>query len=216
MTTTIEEERKNTVEEQNSATQNISTDLAESVPEERIPELTSSQFQDKEWRTKQEWYINGKHNECEIYQRSVVETITSQKCFKTDIRINFNTKEMLPKKYPMKDDDGFDWTEDFDGVIKNGNDTFYINLKFICDSGGSQTRSLREVSHFVHCQQEVLVKHNLKNVYFVNILDGDTSFKSISKFNHILNKKEFSEQKKFLFVSDMSSFKSWWNNYLTT
>jgi hypothetical protein len=38
-----------------------------------INELISSKYQTKEWRLNQQWYINGKHNECEKYQIEYIE-----------------------------------------------------------------------------------------------------------------------------------------------
>ena len=105
-------------------------------------EITPASQQTKDWRKQCPWYHGGKHNECEIYQRHLVECITTHPCVKTDIRINLRDKQLYNKKYPMKDVDGFDYTEDFDGNIL---DKYYINLKMICDAGGAQTRTLREV-----------------------------------------------------------------------
>lgn len=48
----------------------------------------------------------------------------------------------------------------------------YFNLKFVCDSGGAQTRTLREVYHFIESQMRYLINSNTDNVYFINILDG--------------------------------------------
>ncbi len=35
--------------------------------------------------------------------------------------------------------------KNFDGKIIKNNNIYYFNLKFICDTGGSQTRTLREI-----------------------------------------------------------------------
>ena len=35
-------------------------------------EITPSILQTKQWRTNCSWYRGGKHNECEIYQRSII------------------------------------------------------------------------------------------------------------------------------------------------
>ncbi len=109
----------------------------------------------------------------------------------------------------MKDVDGFDYTEDFDGNIQ---DKYYINLKMVCDKGGAQTRSLREVYHFVESQLDHLVRYGGETKSFVNILDGDTSHNSMPQFNHLLNRPEYAAIKEFVFVGDMLSFSSWWVN----
>ena len=173
--------------------------------------IQQSQNQNKEWRQSQKWYRNGKHNECEYYQRNIIEKITKEECIKTNYRINTITKEMKIERCPMKKNDGFEWTEDFDGFIQCKNNKFYFNLKFICDNGGAQTRSLREVYHFIQNQLD----NNNKNIYFVNILDGDTSYKSMDKFNYLVNKIEYIEIKKKIFVGDMYNFQKWWkeNNF---
>lgn len=94
-------------------------------------DIFRSSIQTKIWRRNMDWYINGKHNECEIYQRDLIEKITEKKCNKTNIRINMITKELAEKKCPMKGIDGYEWSEDFDGLIfKNSINCF--NLKFIC------------------------------------------------------------------------------------
>ena len=44
-----------------------------------------SQFQTKEWRTAQSWYVNGKKNECEKFQIDKIEKIVENKLIKTNI-----------------------------------------------------------------------------------------------------------------------------------
>ena len=70
---------------------------------------------------------------------------------KTDIIRISNSIDILNNK------NGFEFTEDFDGkvIMKTHNKiniTIYFNLKFCCDAGGAQTRTLREVYHFIKCQ----------------------------------------------------------------
>ena len=43
-----------------------------------------SNNQTKEWRKSQPWSLNGKHNECEEYQLSLIEEITKTKVDKTN------------------------------------------------------------------------------------------------------------------------------------
>jgi hypothetical protein len=172
-----------------------------------MDEIIPAYLQTKDWRKQCDWYHGGKHNECEIYQRNLVEHITAHSCVKSYLRINLRDKQIYDKKYPMKDADGFDYTEDFDGNIQN---KFYVNLKMICDSGGAQTRTLREVYHFVESQLDHLVRFGSNDKYFVNILDGDESHKSMPKFSHLLELPEYTAIKKYVFVGDMSSFRVWW------
>jgi len=63
-------------------------------------------------------------------------------------------------------------------------------LKFICDNGGAQIRTLREVYHFIKYQLKYLIKFNTNNIYFINILDGDICYNNMNKFNFLIKKKE--------------------------
>ncbi len=71
----------------------------------------------------------------------------------------------------------------------------------ICDTGGAQTRSLREVYHFIKAQYIFLTKQQCKNIYMINILDGNGCFKYV----HLFRRFEHDQ----LFIGDMSSFCSW-------
>ena len=70
--------------------------------------IPSSTVQTKIWRQEQSWYMNGKKNECEIYQRNFIEKITNMKCAKSDKRLHIPTKILADNRYPMKEVDGFD------------------------------------------------------------------------------------------------------------
>ena len=169
--------------------------------------ITKSENQTKVWRQTQSWYKNGKSNECELFQRNIVENITKLKCSKSNIRLNTDTLAFEDKKYPMKDIDGFDWTEDFDGYQEINNLKLYMNFKMICDKGGSQTRTLREVYHFVKTQLEYLLLHpEIKDTYFMNILDGDESFRNMDKFKYLLSKEKYALVKNYIFVGNMEEF----------
>lgn len=173
--------------------------------------IISSKYQDKKWRKSQEWYKNGKHNECEKYQINQIKNITELKIEKTNKRLNFETLEIKEYRNPNKKKDGFDWSENFDGYNKKYN--IYFNLKFVCDKGGSQTRSLREVYHFIHNQLKYLLKNIDKNVIFINILDGNTSYDNIDKYNYLLEKKIFSNFRDKCFVGNMKEFNTWYINF---
>lgn len=177
-------------------------------------QITPAAEQTKTWRKEQPWYKTGKSNECELYQRQLVEQITQGRCIKTCARIKLDTYEIRDNASPMSYQDGFEWTEDFDGKQTIHNITIYYNLKMVCDSGGAQTRTLREVYHFVHCQLEHLLQTQNKqacNIYFVNILDGDQSCKRQKHFEYLLAKDKYSEVKKYVFCGDMHTFGSWYD-----
>ncbi len=176
--------------------------------------ITPSILQTKDWRKSQSWYNGGKHNECEIYQRGIIEKIIKYKLNKANDRIYMRDMQIISKSDPMKDDDGFEWTENFDGVININinNNKYYFNLKFICEAGGAQTRSIREVYHFIKRMLHHLIIYKTTNLYFINILDGDICNKSMSKFNYLLNKKKYKNVNKFVFIGDLYEFNKYWQN----
>jgi len=84
----------------------------------------------------------------------------------------------------------------------------------VCNSGGSQTRTLREVYHFVKCQLEYLLKQKKSsNKYFINILDGDQSYKRKQNFSYLLNLKKYKSICNRIFVGDIKSFDKWYNKF---
>lgn len=163
--------------------------------------LVKSQYQTKMWRKNRRWYINGKYNECETYQLDIIHKIIQQKCIKTFDRINYITNEINCVIHPLLLQNGFDFTENFDGIFKHNYKKYYINLKFVCDNGGAQTRSLREVYHFINSQKKLNSEY-----YFINILDGDCSFKHIDKFKH-LNENN-------VFIGDLYEFENYYNKFI--
>src|SRR3990172_6873249 len=130
--------------------------------------LSSSIKQTKKWRRGQCWYRGGKHNECEIYQKNMISTITNKDLIRTNERINMETYKIESMCNPLKSESGFEWTENFDGKQSLNDKVLYYNLKFICDSGGTQTRTLREVYHFVKSQLEYIyyINENQKNNHY--------------------------------------------------
>jgi hypothetical protein len=168
--------------------------------------IPPSYYQTKIWRKNREWYKNGKSNECEKYQIRNIEAIITVKLMKTDDRISMETNEIISKKNPMTNDDGYEWSENFDGLIIKSNNKLYFNLKFVCDSGGAQTRTLREVYHFIKFQMEYLIKFNTTNTYFINILDGDTSYNNMNKFKFLINKDKYKHVIKYVFIGSLYDF----------
>ena len=178
-------------------------------------DLIKSKDQTKNWRKSQQWYKGGKSNECELYQRGLIEQITKEKCIKTRLRINFETNKLIEIKNVLNIDNGFDLTEDFDGIQKINNNTYLYNLKFVCDAGGAQTRTLREVYHFIKAQLEYLIDINInttERMYFINIIDGDESSKHMHKFLYLLNLDKYKNIKNYMFIGDMYDFNQWFNN----
>ena len=176
--------------------------------------LVPSKLQTKNWRREQPWYKRGRKTECEKVQRIQIETITGKKCPKTTTRINKRTYQMKPFSNPMKNPDGFDLTEDCDGeqqlVGKDGT-TYKLlyNCKMVCDAGGAQTRTLRDVYEFIEAQLHVLLLGNHANVYFINILEGNQSYLRKKHFIYLLNLPEYASVKDKVFIDDMCAFDAW-------
>ena len=172
---------------------------------------TPSAQQTKTWRTTQLWYDNGKRNECECFQWQCIEQILGFKLEQNkNMRLNMITKKLQYKKSPLTNIDGFEWTEDFDGYYSFEGRNFYLNLKFVCDTGGSQTRTLREVYHFINVQLEHLLRYNDGKKYFINILDGDCSDKFMPNFNYLYQKPDFSKVRDKVFIGDTHQFQTFW------
>ena len=141
---------------------------------------TAAKNQTKEWRNDQPWYQGGKKNECEKTQVSQLKEITGEEIkTKTNIRLNTETHEFVEDITPLTKTGGFYCTEDFDikWRISSKEITYLGNLKMICTSGGAQTRSMREVNHFINAQLDYLLKHNDSSIRFINILEGDRGHK---------------------------------------
>ena len=93
--------------------------------------IPSSYYQTKIWRKKRLWYKTGKSNECEKYQIIAIEKIIKNKLPKTNDRINTEINEIISRKNPMVNDDGYEWSENFDGLLIKNNNRYYFNLKFV-------------------------------------------------------------------------------------
>ena len=170
--------------------------------------VVPSKLQTKTWRKNSDWYRNGHYNECELYQVRILNKIVNNNTTKTNERINIETYDIESVRSPLTTIDGFEWTENFDRFLVNNNNNYYFNIKFICDSGGSQTRALREVYHFISYQIKHIIKYKKNNTYFINILDGDCSHKYNDKFKFLINKNK--DISKYFYVGDSYNFRNWW------
>jgi hypothetical protein len=146
----------------------------------------------------------------EIFQRAKTEEGTGVACPKTNIRINHRTLEMSEVPCPMIRDDGFDWTENFDGCQNFGQKKVLINFKSVVGGGGIQTRTTRNESYpFVEAQLRHLNKKKTTSCYFANIFDGDESHKRMRHFDYLLKLPEYSEVKKYVYVGDLKGYFEW-------
>jgi hypothetical protein len=177
-------------------------------------QLVCSSKQTKKWRTNQSWYINGKKNECELYQLRIIETLTKKPLIKhTNLRFNIIDYTLSKITKPNNKDNGFEYTEDIDAKQTINDITLYYNLKMCCDKGGAQTRTLREVYHYILCQLEYLLINDISYIYFINILDGDECYRNIHKFNYLFNIPKYNSIKKYVFIGNMKQYVNLWNKY---
>ena len=146
----------------------------------------------------------------EIFQLLKIVEGTGNPCLKTNIRINLRKNTLNDIVHPNKNNDGFDYSENFDGMQLINKKCVYINLKCIVGTGGAQTRSLREVYWFIQGQLNVLKYTD--DIYFANILDGDEAHKSMSKFEYMLSLPEFDEIKNKIYVGDLKGYFDWFKN----
>jgi hypothetical protein len=146
----------------------------------------------------------------EVYQKEQIVLGTNVPCTTTNTRINWRKNEMIEISHPMKKDDGFDYTENFDGKQKFGKNTVWINLKSVVGTGGSQTRTLRDECYkFVNAQLEYLLKSNKTDCYFANIFDGDEASSKMKMFHYLLQLPEFTTVKKYVYVGDLKGYFEW-------
>lgn len=145
----------------------------------------------------------------EEYQRAMIVSGTQQPCPKTKMRINLRTNTLHHLPYPNININGFDYSEDFDGVQIIQGKQIYINLKCVVGEGGSQTRSLREVYWFVEGQLNVIKTSDQTNVFFANILDGDEAHSVLTKFEYLLSLPKFTIEKNNIYVGDLKGYFDW-------
>lgn len=143
----------------------------------------------------------------EKYQRELTERFTGIKCRSTHTRINLRTHTLEEVINPNIKSNGFDYSEDFDGLQTIYEKRIWVNFKCIVGKGGAQTRSLREVYWFVEGQLDVL--NNVKeNVYFANILDGDEAASCFPKFQYLMSLHS-TEKTNRIYVGDLKGYISW-------
>ena len=141
----------------------------------------------------------------EKYQRQMIVEGTGAPCPKTNTRINLRTNQLVELSHPNTQKDGFDYSEDFDGLQRFGEKKVFVNLKCIVGKGGSQTRSLREVYHMMEGQLRIC--QTTEHVYFANVLDGDESNYSMPKFEYLLN--EYTDVKPRVYAGDLKGYFDW-------
>jgi len=134
----------------------------------------------------------------------MIRYITAIECKNTNLRIHMENYEIHNMRNISKRDDAYEWTETLDGKINKNNTTFFFNLKFVCETGGAQLRTMREIYHFIKAQVNYLKSVENNTIYFVNILDGHMCHQNMHKFKHLVYEN--------LFIGDMVLFSVWWNH----
>jgi hypothetical protein len=149
----------------------------------------------------------------EKYQRQKILENTGTPLFKTNVRINLRssppTLEEISKPYTRNN--GFDYSENFDGVQDINGKKIYINLKSIVGKGGSQTRSLKEVYWFIKGQLGIPF---MENVFFANVLDGDEATNALKYFNFLVKQEQPAHEPSSLphvFIGDLTGYIDWFN-----
>ena len=146
----------------------------------------------------------------EIYQRAQIIKGTGTSCDETNFRINWRTNEMVEIQFPMKNTNGFDYTEDFDGRQVFDTKTVWVNLKCVVGKGGSQTRTLRdECYRFICSQLDYLLKTHSSTCFFANIFDGDEAASKMKMFMYLLALPEYDTVSKFIYVGDLKGYFDW-------
>jgi hypothetical protein len=145
----------------------------------------------------------------EKYQREMIEQGTGIPCVKSNMRIHHETLEMRENSRPMTAADGFEWTENFDGVQKFGTKDVYVNLKSVVGTGGSQTRTLRDECYpFIKAQLKYLVATK-KSCYFANIFDGDEAAACMHHFAYLLSLPMYRDVRQNVYVGDLKGYFDW-------
>ncbi len=145
----------------------------------------------------------------EQYQREKIVQLTGRCCCKTNTRINLRTNVLKELSRPNIREDGFDYSENFDGVQYLNDKLIYINLKCVVGEGGAQTRSLREVYWFIAGQMNVA--YDNPKICFANILDGDEAHSAMEKFEYLLSQAE-DDVKRRIYVGDLAGYFTWFES----
>ena len=53
----------------------------------------------------------------------------------------------------------------------------------------------------------------MNNIYFINILDGDTSYNNMDKFQFLINKEKYKQIIKYVFIGSLYDFQKKKLNY---
>jgi len=147
-------------------------------------------------------------NKMEDYQRSIIKRGTGYDCVKTNMRINMRTIDFVNVPQPNKFKNGFDFTEDFDGYQNIDEKDIFLNFKNVVDQGGAQTRTMREVYHFIEGQLQILRIVN-KDILFANVMDGTCAPKYWDKYFYLADL--YPDVKENVFIGNLKEYFEWLN-----
>ena len=150
----------------------------------------------------------------EDFQRRMIVQGTGTPCPKTNTRIHLRKNSLEIRAHPNIREDGYEYSEDFDGLQNFGDKTVYLNLKCIVGRGGSQTRSLREVYWHIEGQLRYLLASQQESIYFANILDGDEAHANMNKFQYLLGLPEFQGVRQKMYVGDLRGYFTWLQRWI--
>jgi hypothetical protein len=146
----------------------------------------------------------------EKYQRQQVQLGTGHPCPTTQTRIHRRRYSLCDVYDPMTREDGYDYTENFDGKQRIMDRDVYINFKCVVGQGGAQTRTLRDQTYaFIEAQLAYCLKTKTHRCYFANILDGDEAAASMKHFHYLLALPEFADVRKYIYVGDLKGYFGW-------
>jgi len=151
----------------------------------------------------------------EAYQRAQIVEATGLPCPKSPMRLNWRSCSLISSVRPMTSDDGFDLTENFDGLQTTAaGQLIYVNLKCVVGKGGSQTRTLRdECYRMVEAQLRFVLQHGHEegkhNIWFANVFDGDEAARCMPKFKYLLAQPEYSKAQYRVFVGNLEEYIAW-------
>ena len=146
----------------------------------------------------------------EEYQREQIVRGTGRPCNTTQTRIHWRKHEMIEISQPMRNENGFDYTENFDGKQIYSRWTVWVNLKSVVGKGGSQTRTLRdECYRFVNAQLDYLLHSKKTDCYFANIFDGDEAYEKRKMLHYLLALPEYSAVQTYVYVGDLKGYFPW-------
>ena len=150
----------------------------------------------------------------EAYQRKKIIQGTNTPCIKTNTRINLETHILQDIRNPYSKENGFDYSEDFDGYQIFNNITVYINMKCVVGTGGAQTRTMRDVYIFIKGQLDVILMSNNIDLYFANILDGDVIASKMKLYEHLFKKDRYKDLRPRIYIGDLYGYFGWINSII--